>query len=117
MGTFGPCYSSDKVVGYDIFDLKGKCIDLKDPTTPYFLSSELNSKLDKAYNEDDDLKYKNVNKTIIRRRKISKASRVGRQTNTFGAFQVNNNLVSSNLAGCQLGNRNGNNVKCANPLT
>lgn len=116
MGTIGPCYTPDKVLGYNIFDRRGECVDLLDPTTPYFLSPELNAKLDEAFNEDGKEDFKFENWMTMSPKIHPRAPRKGRQANTRGVMQVNNNYGSSTMNSCQPGGKSGNNVKCSNPL-
>ena len=116
LGTRGPC-SPSELFGYNIFRSKGECVDMDDPRTPYFSSPEENAILDdvfeRAANEPLKVKNKNSN-TFFRAQRISRKRRQG--ANSFGIFQQPSGIPTSLLNPCQLGNRNGNNFKCSNPL-
>lgn len=41
IGTIEPCCSFTKVLGYNIFKRRGECVDLEDPSAPYYSSPEM----------------------------------------------------------------------------
>lgn len=51
MGTTGCCCSTTNVLSYNIFKRRGECVDLKDPTTPYYSSPELDAMIDEVFNK------------------------------------------------------------------
>lgn len=106
LGTTGPCCSPSDLLGYNIFELKAECVDLNDPSSPYFSSSEENNRLDELYDVngkeyDDD--YSRESKSF---------SRIRRQ----GIIQIPSRVPNTLLNPCQQGGRNANNLKCANIL-
>lgn len=120
LGTQGPCSSSYELYGYNIFELKGQCVNLEDPSSPYYSSAEENALLDEAYNQaNQGSTYLNDPNSTSNQPETTQAvySRSRRQNmNSAGIFQMPSRFPSSLLNPCQLGDRNGNNFKCTNPL-
>lgn len=112
LGTRGPCSSPSEYFGYNIFNYQGECVDIEDPTSPYFSSSEENARLDDIYN-----KAENDTKSVSLQKRETRHPRTRRQGfNTGGIFQQAGRVPASLLNPCQLGSRSGNNFKCTNPL-
>lgn len=135
MGTSGSWCSPNGVLGYNIFQRRGECIDLKDPTTPYYSSPESNAELDSAYEVEIPCKEKNTcsdnelnlnaksnkvgaeflgkkNKTVIDDEMMSiTVTRIQRQMSKLSKGLANIPL----LGACQPGDRTEDNYKCTNP--
>lgn len=110
LGTRGPC-SPSELFGYNIFQAEGQCLDMEDPTTPYFSSPVENALLDELYNHTSEEPVKK-SVTFFRSQQLSR----NRRQASFGIVQQSSTFPTSMLNPCQLGNRNGNNFKCTNPL-
>ena len=111
LGTRGPCSSPREFYGYNIFNYRGECVDISDPTSPYFSSSEENDRLDEIFN-----KAENDTKVAVHKREASHPRTRRQGSNTFGIFQQAGQIPASLLNPCQSGDRSGNNFKCTNPL-
>lgn len=110
LGTRGPC-SPYELFGYNIFRAEGQCLNTEDPTTPYFSSPEENDILDELYNHTSEEPAKK-SVTFFRSQHLSR----NRRQSSFGIIQQTSSIPTSLLNPCQLGNRNGINFKCTNPL-
>lgn len=114
-GTTGPCRPPTELLGYDVFQLKAKCVDLTDRLSPYFWSPEEDKLLDSVFDqlsaEYDDLRISFVqqigrNVTLERRQ----------EQNTLGVFQVSSSLPDVLLNPCRPGVQRSLNYKCTNPI-
>ena len=108
LGTKGPCCSSSDFLGYDIFKLKPACVDLEDPSSPYFSSSKKNDVLDKLY-DPADKEYDYDNSATSSKESYNRTRRQG-------VITLPTSTPNSLLNPCQQGGRDGANLKCANPL-
>ena len=113
LGTQGPCSTTSRLLGYDIFKRQPECVDVENTTSPYFLSSREAELLDRIYNQlapdDDDYRVSLVfgNNDIGQRRQGA---------NTGGIFQFPSSSPETLLQPCRTGARRGTNYKCTNPL-
>ena len=111
LGTRGPCSSRCQFFGYNIFNKRGECVDISDPKSPYFSSTEENARLDEIFNKAG--KY---TKVVVQKREASHPRTRRQGSNTLGIFQQAGQIPASLLNPCQPGDRSGNNFKCTNPL-
>ncbi len=52
LGTRGPCPASH-LLGYDVFARTATCVNMEDPSSPYFSSPEENEIIDRFYNQPE----------------------------------------------------------------
>ena len=111
LGTRGPCPASPiHLLGYDVFECKAVCVNMKDPSSPYFLSTEEDASIDSFYNqlhpEYDDFHVVLVAQNVLSRNDTA-------QRKQGGVFQFPSSLPISLLAGCRPG---GSDSGCVNPI-
>ncbi|XP_032781080.2 uncharacterized protein LOC116919237 isoform X1 [Daphnia magna] len=123
LGSVGPC-SAPQLLGYDIFERQLECVNITDPSSPYFpLSSQEGGLIDRImleafmsyqfHPDDNDLHFglsQQAKRGIIKR-KIQR-----QDANTAGIFQLPSSLPYPLLQPCRTGARQGENFKCTNPL-
>ena len=117
LGTTGPCNHTTELIGYDVFELRAKCVDVTEPLSPYFSSQEEENSVDDVYDqlyaEYDPYRILFVYKNQIEQKDSGKR-RQGQ--NTLGSFQVSSSLPDVLLNPCRPGAQNGYNAKCINPI-
>ena len=118
LGTRGPCCSSSDLLGYNIFKLESECVDVKDPSLPYFISEDEANLLDEYFDEPDGCNQCNecnqqtkCNSTESTSEQ-SHSSRIKRQ----GVISTSITSATSLLNACQQGGLSASNPKCTNPL-
>lgn len=123
LGSVGPC-SASQLLGYDIFERQLECVNITDPSSPYFpLSSQEGGLIDRImlealmsyqfHPDDNDLHFGLIQqaKRGIIKRKIQR-----QDATTAGIFQLPSSLPDPLLQPCRTGARQGENFKCTNPL-
>lgn len=117
LGSRGPCPTISQLLGYDIFKRQLQCVNILDPSSPYFSSSTEEDLTDSVYNQflpayDDyqvSLIYQNQGE-----RKDNNQRRQG--ANTAGIIRFPSTSTEALLHPCRTGAREGINFKCTNPL-
>ena len=111
LGSRGPCSSlSSQLLAFDVFLQRPRCFEANSPTSPYFVSAQedafLSSTFDALYMYD------------FYRVSLFQTDDNNRRQDalTSGVFQVPSSLPEPLLNPCRPGARNGNNLKCTNPL-
>lgn len=116
-GTVGPCRPNTELLGYDVFERRGICVDIFDPSSPYFTSPDEDDVLDKIYNQVS-AEYGDYQITLVEQnllvRKDSAEER--QEQNTLGIFQVPEALPEVLLNPCRPGAQRELNYKCMNPI-
>ena len=117
LGLQGPCLSTSQLLGYDIFKRRLQCVNIQDPSSPYFFSPREEKILDsiyiQLYPEYDDYRISLVYESLEGRN--DKGQR--RQgANTAGIFQFPSSSPEVLLQPCRTGARQGTNYKCTNPI-
>ncbi|XP_045026492.1 uncharacterized protein LOC116919237 isoform X3 [Daphnia magna] len=123
LGSVGPC-SAAQLLGYDIFERQLECVNITDPSSPYFSSSfQERGPIDRVmldalllhqfHPDDNDLQFGLIQqaKRGIIKRKIQR-----QDASTAGIFQLPSSLPDPLLQPCRTGARQGENFKCTNPL-
>ena len=108
LGSRGPC-SSTQFFAFDVFSLTSRCFDARSSSSPYFTSAKedafLSNTFDALYVYD-----------FYRVHLVQQANNKRQDANTAGLFQIPASLPEPLLNPCRPGARNGNNLKCTNPL-
>ncbi|KAI9556269.1 hypothetical protein GHT06_018843 [Daphnia sinensis] len=118
LGSTGPCPAS-QLLGYDVFERELECVNITDPSSPYFSPSSQERGLIDAlllhqfHPDDNDLQFGLIQqaKQGIIKRKIQR-----QDATTAGIFQLPSSLPDPLLQPCRSGARQGENFKCTNPL-
>ena len=108
LGTNGPC-NATQLFSFDIFTNNVICANVLEETSPYFLSVEEQNKLEKEFSQ----KYP-YNEIYVWYPKFKQWLQ---RRQSEGIFQLPTFSPDPALAPCRPGARNGNNVKCTNPLS
>lgn len=109
LGSTGPC-SSTQFLAFDVFSLTPRCFDTHSATSPYFTSAKEDVFLSNTF---DALYVYDFYRVLL----AQQGSNNNRQdANTGGLFQIPASLPEPLLNPCRPGARNGNNLKCTNPL-
>ena len=122
IGSRGTCSSaSSQFLGYDVFKRQLQCINVTDPTSPYFsylrerrFDKKIFSQMPQIERNQRkiDVPVKTVHTNLL----IKTNDTNNRRQGTFGIFQVPSSVSNSLLQPCRPGVRNGFNQKCTNPL-
>ncbi len=116
LGSRGPCPFTSQLLGYDIFKRRLQCVNIRDPSSPYFFSPREDAFLDRAYNQihpEYDVRVSLTKENLLER---SGTAQRKQDTNTIGVFQLPSPLPHILLNPCRPGARRGLNYKCTNPL-
>lgn len=117
LGTRGPCSAPSELLGYDVLGKESACVNVNDPLSPYFESSELNGLLDTMHKQRNpdfgDFEITFIKQNLL---KFNSLSTRRQNLNTIGVFQFPNFSPKTLLNPCRPGPKRGNNYKCANPL-
>ncbi|KZS08618.1 Uncharacterized protein APZ42_027307 [Daphnia magna] len=116
LGSRGPCTNTSQLLGYDVFKRQLQCVNIFDPSSPYFSSPE-EDLIDSVYNqfvpEYDDYQISLIYQNVVERKDKGQRRQGG---NTAGAFQFPSSSPDALLQPCRNGAREGINFKCTNPL-
>ena len=122
IGSRGTCSSaSSQFLGYDVFKRQLQCINVTDPTSPYFSYLRERRFDKKIFSQMPQIerKQKKIDvpiKTVHQNSLIKTNDTDNRRQSTFGLFQFPTSVSNSLLQPCRPGVRNGFNQKCTNPL-
>ncbi|XP_057370173.1 uncharacterized protein LOC130691269 [Daphnia carinata] len=117
LGSRGPCTNTSQLLGYDVFRRRLQCVNILDPSSPYFSSPEEEDLIDSVYNqfvaEYDDYQISLIYQNAVERKDKGQRRQGG---NTAGALQFPSSSPDALLQPCRNGAREGINFKCTNPL-
>ncbi|XP_057370196.1 uncharacterized protein LOC130691287 [Daphnia carinata] len=117
LGSRGPCATTSQLLGYDIFKRRDHCVDILNPSSPYFSWPAQDDFLDSIYNqlhpEYDEFRVSFVYESLTGKNETQQR-RQG--ASTIGAIQFPSTSIGSLLHPCRTGARRGINFKCTNPL-
>ena len=109
LGTRGPCPETPfHLLGYDVFEHKAVCVNMEDPSSPYFLSDEEDALIDSLYNQfhpEYDFQVVLIQQNVLSRNDTSQRKQGA------GVFQLPSRFPDSLLVGCRPGGSG-----CANPI-
>ena len=110
LGTRGPCPETPfHLLGYDIFQCKAVCVNMEDPSSPYFLSDEEDASIDRFYNQFHP-EYDFLHVVLVDQNLASRNDTAQRKQGS-GVFQLPSHFPDSLLGGCRPGGKG-----CANPI-
>lgn len=106
-----------KVLGYNIFERRGECVDLQDSRTHYHFDPEMNDMLEEAYDLGPQLAEPELQLPVkLNGTGWSRGSRLRRHVHKTQLFQSSTYIPEPILHACQPGDRTGNNFKCTHPV-
>ncbi len=111
LGTRGPCPVSH-LLGYDVFQLDVVCVNMEDPSSPYFSTPEEDEIIDRFYNQPE---FNDVQPLPFQQNSLRRNGTAQRRQGS-GVFQLPSRFPDTLLNPCRPGDRNNFNYKCTNPL-
>lgn len=107
-----PCFFPTQVLGYNVFERRGECVDLLDSRTQYHTDPEVNALLDDFYNSPET----EMQETPMPSdRQYARPQRRAQQSNNK-LFQSSISVPEAILNSCQPGGQTGTNFKCTHPV-
>ena len=115
LGTRGPCPATPfHLLGYDVFERRAVCVNMEDPSSPYFLSHEEDENIDRFYDQQqpdfNDIRVVLVQQNLLRRNGTAE------RRQGAGVFQLPSRFPESLLNPCRPGDQRDFNYKCTNPI-
>ncbi len=111
LGTRGPCPASH-LLGYDVFQLIAVCVNMEDPSLPYFSTPEEDEIIDRFYNQPE---LNSIQLVPFQQNSLRRNGTVQRRQGS-GVFQLPSRFPDTLLNPCRPGDRNNFNYKCTNPI-
>ena len=115
LGTCGPCPATPfQLLGYDVFERKAVCVNMEDPSSPYFSSPEEDELIDRFYDQNQP-DFNDI-RIILFQNNLLNTNRTVERRQGAGVFQLPSRFPDLLLNPCRPGDQRGFNYKCTNPI-
>ena len=115
LGTRRPCPATPfHLLGYDVFERKAVCVNMDDPSSPYFSSPEEDEIIDRFYDQKQP-DFNDVRVVMFQQNSL-RENGTAKRRQASGVFQFPSQFPETLLNPCRPGDQREFNFKCTNPL-